>query len=117
MTIVTRRNLLAEKARSSISVGGIALSVFLISFLLALFQGWNLQVGRFVERVDADIWVMSKGTTSFLTAASILPDKMEEELDQLLNVASVNALIVRPMTIALPGQEGEVGTDEERARW
>ena len=106
MSIITRRNLLAEKTRFCISIGGIALSVFLISFLLALFQGWNLQVGRFVERVDADIWVMSKGTTSFLTAASILPDKMEEELEQLPNVKSVNALIVRPMTI-------DVGTHEE----
>jgi len=105
MSIVTRRNLLAEKTRFFISIGGIALSVFLISFLLALFQGWNLQVGRFVERVDADIWVMSKGTTSFLTAASILPDKMEEELEQLPNVESVSALIVRPMTIDVAEQE------------
>ena len=105
ISIVTRRNLLAEKTRFFISVGGIALSVFLISFLLALFQGWNLQVGRFVERVDADIWVMSEGTTSFLTAASILPEKMEEELDRVPNVRSVNALIVRPMTIDVAGHE------------
>jgi len=53
MTMVTRQNLLAEKVRFFISVGGIALSVFLFSFLLSLFQGWQLNVGRFVEHVEA----------------------------------------------------------------
>ena len=101
MTMVTRQNLLAEKVRFFISVGGIALSVFLFSFILSLFQGWELTVGRFVEHVEADVWVAREGTTDFLNAASILPATMGEELARLPGVEDVDTLIVRPMGIDL----------------
>ena len=109
MTLVTRRNMLAEKTRFLISVGGIALSVFLIAFLLSLFQGWNLAVGRFVERVDADIWVAREGTSDFLNAASILPGEIEEELAGVSGVEQVDALIVRPMEVTVGGGERKEG--------
>jgi len=99
MTIVTRQNMLAEKTRFLISVGGIALSVFLIAFLLSLFQGWNLAVGRFVERVDADIWVAREGTSDFLNAASILPADVGEKLASVPGVERLDPLIVRPMEV------------------
>lgn len=99
MTMVTRQNLLAEKTRFLISVGGVALSVFLISFLLSLFRGWQLSVGRFVEKVNADVWVARDGTTDFLNAASVLPADMEVELEAVPGVASVDPLIVRPMNV------------------
>ena len=105
MTMVTRQNLLAEKVRFFISVGGIALSVFFFSFLLSLFQGCQLNVGRFVEHVEADIWVAREGTTDFLNAASILPAAMGEELAQLDGVADVDTLIVRPMGIDVDGTQ------------
>ena len=41
LTIVTRQNLFAEKTRLAISIGGVAFAVFLISLLLALYQGWR----------------------------------------------------------------------------
>ena len=101
MALITRQNLLAEKTRFAISVGGIALAVLLISFLLSLFQGWNLVVGRFVERVDADIWVAREGASDFLNAASILPAQTQQDLEQIPGVASVDPIIVRPMDFAV----------------
>jgi putative ABC transport system permease protein len=101
MTMVTRQNLLAEKTRFFISVGGVALSVFLISFLLSLFRGWQLSVGRFVEKVDADVWVARDGTTDFLNAASVLPADMQTDLEAVPGVASVDPLIVRPMNVGV----------------
>lgn len=105
MLMLTRQNLLAEKTRFLISVGGIALSVFLFSFLLSLFQGWQFSVGRFVEQVDADMWVAREGTTDFLNAASILPASMQEELAPLPDVESVDAIIVRPMALDVDGEQ------------
>ena len=105
LTVITRQNLLAEKTRFLISVGGIALSVFLISFLLSLFQGWQQSVGRFVEDVEADIWVAREGTTDFLNAASILPADMQSELAALPDVEDVDALIVRPMNFSAEGKK------------
>lgn len=101
MSIVTRQNLLAEKTRFFISVVGVALSVFLISFLLGLFRGWQLSVGRFVDKVDADVWVARDGTTDFLAAASALPVDLEAELAALPGVAGVDQLIVRPMNFTV----------------
>lgn len=101
MLMLTRQNLLAEKTRFMISVSGIALSVFLIAFLLSLFQGWQLSVGRFVEHVEADVWVARDGTTDFLNAASILPAQMESELASLPGVDSVDTIIVRPMNFQI----------------
>lgn len=105
LTVITRQNLLAEKTRFLISVGGIALSVFLISFLLSLFQGWQQSVGRFVEDVEADIWVAREGTTDFLNAASILPADMQSGLAGLPDVEDVDALIVRPMNFNAGGKK------------
>jgi len=101
MSIVTRQNLLAEKTRFFISVVGVALSVFLISFLLSLFRGWQLSVGRFVDKVDADVWVARDGTTDFLNAASVLSSDVEAELAALPGVAGVDPLIVRPMNVTV----------------
>ncbi len=103
MTMVTRQNLMAEKTRFFISVGGIALAVLLMSFLMSLYQGWRLNVGRFVEHVGADVWVSRDGTSDFLNAASILPTDIRSKLAALPNVNGVDALVVRPMDVKVDG--------------
>jgi putative ABC transport system permease protein len=96
MLLVARRNLFSEKTRLIISVGGVALSVFLIGILLSLYRGWDEQVGDFVERVPADMWVASNGTTDFIYAASRLPDSVGRQLQSLPEVDVVSPLIVTP---------------------
>src|SRR4030042_764620 len=73
MLLVARKNLLTERTRLAISVGGVALSVFLIGILLSLYRGWDEKVGEYVEAVPADLWVASDGATDFIYAASVLP--------------------------------------------
>ena len=63
MLLVARKNLLSERIRLAISVGGVALSVFLIGILLSHFRGWSEKVGEYVEMVPADLWVAADGTT------------------------------------------------------
>jgi len=99
MLLVARKNLFSERTRLAISVGGIALSVFLIGILLALFRGWSQQVGGFVENVPADLWVASDGTTDFIASASILPDEVGRQLRLLPEVDTVSPLIVRPLEV------------------
>jgi len=99
MLLVARKNLFAEKIRLAISVGGVALSVFLIGILLSLYRGWDEQVGGFVEQVPADLWVASDGTTDFLAASSVLPDALAARLKIVPEVDAVSALIVRPMEV------------------
>src|SRR5205809_6302019 len=99
MLLIARKNLFAERTRLGISVGGVALSVFLIGILLSLYRGWSQQVGGFVEHVPADLWATSDGTTDFVAAGSVLPDSLGVQLKLLPEVDVVSPLIVRPMQV------------------
>src|SRR3990170_1048659 len=112
MLIVARKNLFHERIRLAISVGGVAVSVFLIGILLSLYRGWDEKVGQYVEDVPADLWVTSEGATDFIQAASILPENVGTQLELLPEVETVSPLIVRPMEVlkagTAPGNEIEV---------
>lgn len=99
MLLVARKNLLTERTRLAISVGGVALSVFLIGILLSLYRGWSEKVGEYIEEVPADLWVASGGATDFIQAASILPDSAGRQLNLLPEVETVSPLIVRPLEV------------------
>lgn len=103
MLLVARKNLFSERTRLAISIGGVALSVFLIGILLSLYRGWSEQVGSFVEEVPADLWVASDGTTDFTAAASILPNALGVKLQLIPEVDTVAPLIVRPMAMYKAG--------------
>ena len=105
MLLVARKNLLTERTRLAISVGGIALSVFLIGILLALFRGWDEKVGEYVERVPADLWVASEGATDFINAGSVLPESAGTLLGLLPEVDTVSPLIVRPLALTKAGDD------------
>ena len=105
MLLVARKNLLTERTRLAISVGGIALSVFLIGILLALFRGWDEKVGEYVERVPADLWVASEGASDFINAGSVLPESAGTLLGLLPEVDTVSPLIVRPLALTKAGDD------------
>ena len=105
MLLVARKNLLTERTRLAISVGGVALSVYLIGILLALFRGWSETVGEYVETVLADLWVASESATDFLTAASVLPQNDGTLLSLLPEVDTVSPLIVGPVAMTKAGDD------------
>jgi putative ABC transport system permease protein len=105
MLLVARKNLFSERTRLAISIGGVALSVFLIGILLSLYRGWSERVGSFVEEVPADLWVASDGTTDFTAAASILPNALGVQLQLIPQVDTVAPLIVRPMEMSHAGDD------------
>ena len=105
MLLFARKNLLSERTRLAISVGGVALSVFLIGILLSLFRGWSEQVGEYVERVPADLWIASEGATDFINASSVLPEGVGTQLGLLPEVDTVSPLIVRPLDLTKAGDD------------
>jgi putative ABC transport system permease protein len=111
MLLVARKNLFAERTRLAISIGGVALSVFLIGILLSLYRGWSEQVGGFVENVPADLWTASDGTTDFVAAGSVLPNSLGVQLRLLPEVDVVSPLIVRPMEVHRSGDRPSMTFD------
>ncbi len=121
MLLVARKNLFSERTRLAISVGGVALAVFLISLLLSLYRGWDSKIGGFVEHSNIDVWIGSEGVNDFLGAASMLPtegteaDQATQFLNSSQSVEKWSPLIARPMIgirVTLPrpaGATNEVG--------
>jgi putative ABC transport system permease protein len=116
MLLVARKNLFSERTRLAISVGGVALSVFLISLLLSLYRGWDSKVGEFVQKSNVDIWIASEGSKEFASAASLLPTEGQQaqQAQQYLNnnsdVEEWSPMIVRPL---LGVRVEKVGTADE----
>jgi putative ABC transport system permease protein len=116
MLLVARKNLFSERTRLAISVGGVALSVFLISLLLSLYRGWDSKVGEFVQKSNVDVWIASEGSKEFASAASLLPTEGQQaqQAQQYLNsnsdVEEWSPMIVRPL---LGVRVEKVGTPDE----
>ena len=73
MVSIARRNLLQERTRLLISVGGVAFSVMLILILAGLYGGWKVRVTAYIDRVQADLWVAQDGASDMFHSGSFLP--------------------------------------------
>jgi putative ABC transport system permease protein len=114
LLLLARKNLFSERIRLAISVGGVALSVFLIGVLLSLYRGWDEKVGGFVEDSDVDVWVGSEGTNDFLAAASLIPLENAGEVGDQPEIDEWSAVIVRPMQgLAVKVDDGEDTSEQE----
>jgi putative ABC transport system permease protein len=119
LLLLARKNLFSERIRLIISVGGVALSVFLICILVSLYRGWDEKVGGFVENSDVDVWVGTEGTNDFLAAASVIPLNQTQPLGDetgllLVDIEYWSPIIVRPMTgLAVEVKDGEKTSSTE----
>ncbi len=93
-TIATR-NLLGERGRLIITVGGVAFSVVLILVLVGLYQGWKTQMTRFLGSLDADLWVGQQGSRDMSHAVSLLPATIKQRLTTINGVQSVTPFLGR----------------------
>ncbi|MFP5368596.1 MAG: hypothetical protein ACLGIS_17520, partial [Actinomycetes bacterium] len=73
MLFLAVKNLVQEKTRLLISVGGVAFSVLLIMSIQGLYQGWSNKIGEYVRTVPADYWVTQTGATDMFHTPSVLP--------------------------------------------
>src|SRR3990172_7186737 len=90
MVPIARRNILADRVRLLISVGGVAFAVLLILVVGSLYRGFQKEAGSFVEGVPGDIWVMEQDTADIFHSFSIVP---EEKAQQVLSVEGVEGAI------------------------
>ncbi|HSC90473.1 MAG TPA: ABC transporter permease [Gaiellaceae bacterium] len=86
---VARRNLLAEKARLLMSVGGVACAVLLILVVASLYRGWGAAGGVFAD-LPGDVWLAQAGTSDPLRTSSFLP---ADRLDAVAAVPGVRAVV------------------------
>jgi len=70
---LARRNLLKDKTRLALSVGGVALAVMLILLLNGLLGGMYAQISAYLEHAPGTLVVAQDGVTNLLGVTSLLP--------------------------------------------
>jgi putative ABC transport system permease protein len=63
---IARRNLLADKVRLLVSVGGVTFAVLLILVVQSLYRGYQSRIGAFADEVPVDLWVAQQNTNGLL---------------------------------------------------
>ena len=63
--------MLAGKGRFAFSVAGVAVATLLLSFVLALYRGWNERLTAYIDDTDANLWIVQKGAESFFSPSVI----------------------------------------------
>ena len=96
---LARRYLFSDKTRLAIAAGGVTFAVLLIVLVQALYQGISDQAGRLAEAAPSDLWVMQAGTPDPGHGASILPNSVLSDLQQVPGVAAAQPLIGRAMQV------------------
>ena len=105
MLFLAIKNLVQEKTRLLISVGGVAFSVLLIMSIQGLYQGWSNKIGEYIRTVPADYWITQTGATDMFHTPSVLPLTVGEKLVGIEGVASAKPFSGRRVAFAHNGKD------------
>ena len=103
MVPVARRNLLAEKARFAVAVGGVAFSVFLIVLIQSLFMGYRQSAGALIEDLPFELWVVQDGTFDLYRSTSLLPGAYADEVSTVEGVSQAQRIVARQILLEVNG--------------
>jgi putative ABC transport system permease protein len=92
------KNIKAGKGRFAFSVGGVAVAVLLLSFILALYRGWSERLTSYLDHTDADLWVVQKGNESFFSP-SIMTDTTLDKVSFVPGVTHVSSIVGRTLRL------------------
>lgn len=106
VTDIAWRNLVRERTRLAVSVGGVAFAVVLILLLRGIYTGVNSQASAYVRSVDADVWVGQAATKGgFFDSVSVLPLSLGPQLAALPGVERATPVLGRPVVAQAEGKE------------
>ncbi len=86
---LARRNLLQDKPRLLLSIGGVALAVMLILILKGFLAGMNRQITSYLDHSPGSIVVAEEDVVNLLGATSLLPDGISQKSETIRDVDEV----------------------------
>lgn len=105
MVSLAVRNLVREKTRLAISVGGVAFSVTLIVLIQGLFVAYQSRVADYFGQYDADLWVLEAGTADLFHSFSLVDDALVEDITDLDDVAWAAPYLARQVSVTVGDEE------------
>jgi putative ABC transport system permease protein len=103
MVPIARRNLLADRLRLAIAVGGVAFAVFLIVVIFSLYEGFRASEGAFTADFPADLWVVQEGTADLFRSTSLLEEGLREEVAAEAGVGAAVGALGRNVRVEING--------------
>ncbi|MBI2411396.1 MAG: ABC transporter permease [Candidatus Kerfeldbacteria bacterium] len=105
MLFIALKNLLQERTKLFMSIGGVAFAVVLIILLNGLYEGWNESMGAYPKSIPADLWVEQDGVGDMFHALSFLPNNLSDQLKQIDGVNTVHPYLGRQTLLKLNGED------------
>ena len=106
MVPIARRNLLADKVKLLVAVGGVTLAIVLMIVINSLYQGVRRDTVDFIHSLPGDSWVMEQGTTDLVFSNSRLPaDGGRQSTGSVTAFTRSSALNGRLMTFDVNGKQ------------
>jgi len=105
MVPVARKNLLAEKTRLLVAVGGVAFAVFLVIVIQAVYLEARKSFTAVIDDTPADVWVTQNGAFDMFHSRSSLPEELDMTVAQVPGVTSVHRMLGRQMAFQAPSGE------------
>ena len=87
------KKILDQPARFGFTVGGVALCVVLMMFLLSVYRGVEEGSIAYVRASDADLWVLQRHATNILRSSSLLPFTYSRMIASVPGVDSVHPIL------------------------
>lgn len=94
MPPLARRNLFHDKVRLTVTLTGIVFSVVLIVVELGLFVGFTVTTSSIIDRSNADLWIVSRGTP-YIEQGAPFPERKFYKVLAMPGVSSAEKYIVR----------------------
>lgn len=98
-------NLIQNKTRLAISVGGIALALTLVLFFGAIFHGAQGRLTAYIDNAGADVWVSQQGVQTMHMSESALPASVVDEVEAVTGVDQAVAILYTEGMVQANGKE------------
>jgi putative ABC transport system permease protein len=96
------RNLLHDRLRLAATLVGIVFSIVLVTVQMGLYLGFGRMVTVVIDRAETDLWIMTKGGTSF-EGPTVLDMKDRDAALATEGVARVTQIVTGFADWRLPG--------------
>ncbi len=105
---IARRNLLADKAKFFVALGGVTLAVVLILVVQSLYEGVRRDYASFIRSLPGEVWVAQKGITGLTFSSSFLTPQAAADVASIPGVRAVHRLYGRLASFEVDGEETRI---------